>query len=137
MPEGARLPMPDFWSMLAREKYGLPEEWRWWHLSRIGDTASFFKDLPRDQVYSMMKGGVYKTLYRSGKRKGQINFKKPEEGTYRELVVTHKELDDYIAKWEQQTGFCGDCYGNGTDHWNRHCKKCDGTGKIRSTATAE
>lgn len=121
--------MPDFWSMLARKKYNLPDEWRWITLSRIGDDFFDIK-APRDQAYSMVKGAVYKTEYLSGKNKGKLNFKKPEPGTYREVVVSLKELDDFIVEWEKITGWCGECYGNKINVYKLPCEHCHQTGRI-------
>jgi hypothetical protein len=129
--------MPDYWSMLVRQRYALPEEWRWFSLEALGDYRQ-----PREHSASLIKGGVYKTLKQRGKNKGKPDIKKPEPGTYREVVVTFADFDAFCVKWERESGRCYDCYGNGDQccgsaiqpdgsvkHAYRTCVRCKGSGK--------
>ncbi|HEY3494770.1 MAG TPA: hypothetical protein VGK73_08800 [Polyangiaceae bacterium] len=84
---------------------------------------------------ALMEGGVPRLL-KSGKRKGQKTWRDCDE-TYC-VVVTQGEVAQEERDYEQTTGKCHACYGDGQEWagWNiyegtkyRQCKRCGGDGK--------
>lgn len=99
---------PDLWSMLARKKLGLSDKWRWLDLAVLDKTAS----TPRAQAQSLIKGAEPTgEVFKSGPRKGQVNWQKIVPGSERTLAVTFGEYDAFCAAWELETGLCADCGG--------------------------
>lgn len=121
----------DFWNLIAVRKHGCPEGWRWTSLETIDPNA------PRNKAQCLVTGAVYGTYVKSGKRKGDLNFKKPNPGTERRLVVSFAELDAFRDDWEKETGKCSDCGGCGRDAFSassgRPCRRCGGDGKARAS----
>ena len=121
---------PDFWNMIAVER-GMPEGWRWWSIQTIGDRKA-----PREHAAAMVKGGVPVARFASGKRKGEINWAKATSKA--EMVITFRDLDERMARWERETGNCKTCGGDGQElaGWSaaegsrtRECRRCKGSGK--------
>ena len=113
----------------AREMYRLHAEWQAVCWTAHGE---------RDSGYIELQGGVYRTRYERGKRKGQLNYSKPEPGTAATVSVTRAARDEWIARWEEETGFCSECSGtgwalHGWDHKKgncyRPCTRCNATGR--------
>lgn len=85
----------------------------------------------------LMEGGVYRTVLRSGKRKGRKNYSKPEPGTVHTIVISESDRLAFEAAWEAETGKCHQCTGtrvtikstgvSGTT-W-RTCRRCEGSGQ--------
>lgn len=126
--------LPDFWNMMARER-GVPDGWQWYRLE-VADTKA-----PRHQSASLVTGAVCTERFKSGKRKGDLNWAKRDKRTERTLVITFADFDAYMAAWERKTGVCIKCDGNGTrsvgwssteGHTLVHCSACDGTGAVAS-----
>lgn len=122
-------PFVDFWQLICEER-GVPLGWHWYSLEAIGDS--------RERGGVLVKGAICTTLYKSGVRKGQKNWTKRDRSTDREFLVTFREHDDFIARWERTTGMCSLCYGtgkrvgrvgvDGRDY--RDCYKCNATGRF-------
>ena len=75
-------------------------------------------------------------LLKSGKNKGFPNYRKVSERKV--FVITVAESKDIIEQYEDETGNCRDCMGDGktiakvsvyTETEYRECKRCAGTGK--------
>ena len=112
---------------VARRKVSGPEDWEVCGWEKIGAG----NDL-------VVEGGVPRLL-KAGAKKGQKTWR---DVPVQKAVVTSDELKAEHARYEAETGNCGDCYGKGevfaswsvtegTKH--RECKRCGGTGK-RPTA---
>jgi hypothetical protein len=116
----------DHMSAAAREKHGLPENWQWCSVDS--------HEQPED--YIRIEGAVYER-FRSGKRKGQTNFRKPLPGTERVVFVRDSEIKAWEARQEAATGKCMKCDGTGKEWagWSaaegsrfRECRRCNSTG---------
>lgn len=124
---------PDFYSMHARKILGLPDAWRWISLNAEDDG--------RGNFYTVMVGAIPDGVcFKSGKRKGEINWKFRHEE--RRLLLGHKEHAEFIRAWEVETGKCSKCGGSGQTmvRWTATdgaidgpCSACAATGKPRAT----
>lgn len=82
----------------------------------------------------VVEGGVPRLL-QAGPNKGQKTWRdRPRQ----QAVVTRAELDAEHARYEAETGKCGDCFGKGEvfASWSatdgtkyRTCKRCGGNGE--------
>jgi len=108
-----------------KELYDLPEEWTW----QRSDAMTF-------PGFWMLTGAVYAPC-KSGKRKGQPNWRKPLSPK-RTLLIAEDAHRAWTEEWSKRTGLCVRCTGDGAtlkswDHIKgatlRPCPKCDGTGK--------
>lgn len=113
----------DHMNTVAKRKVGGAEGWRYCRWERIGDGMNF-----------IVEGGVPRLL-KSGPRKGEQTWRDvPTQKT----VVTGEEMDAEHARYEADTGNCGDCGGTGEEFasWKagegtkmKTCGRCAGTGK--------
>lgn len=108
---------------LARRKVAGPEGWEVCGWERVGGG----NDL-------IVEGGVPRLL-KAGPKKGKKTWR---DVPTQKVVVTGAELEAEHARYEEQTGKCGDCYGHGEvfASWSvaegtkyRPCKRCGGTGE--------
>ena len=108
---------------VARRKVAGPEGWEVCGWERIGTG----NDL-------VVEGGVPRLL-KAGPKKGKKTWR---DVPVQKAVVTEAELKAEHARYEAETGNCGDCFGNGEvfASWSvsagvkhRPCKRCNGTGK--------
>lgn len=116
---------------VARRKVGGAAEWEYCRWERIGEG--------RDMI---VEGGIPRLL-KSGPLKGQKTWQgQPTQ----KAVVTGAEIDAEHARYEAETGKCGDCGGkwqvfarwskaNGTE--TKTCPRCGGTGEKPSNAVIE
>ena len=113
---------------VARRKVSGPDGWEVCAWERIGDTGDL-----------IVQGGVPRLL-KSGPRKGEKTWR---DGPVQKAVVTRAELDAEHARYEAETGKCGDCYGRGEvlKSWSaaeglkhRECKRCAGSGNAPTEA---
>lgn len=127
-PAGA----PDFWNLIAVEKFGCPPGWQWLELKAIGD------DLPREKCISMVRGAVCREAFKSGPRKGKRNIAKRDRSTERTFYVTFGDFDAFCLEWERREGRCHSCGGAGRMPWRvsvttgveyEVCRRCKGDGK--------
>lgn len=109
----------------AREKAGQGPEWAVYRWEAIPEAKG-----------SMLTGAVAPPL-KSGKSKGQPNWKKMDKTTERKVFISYQERDAFEAKWEAETGKCSQCEGKGqvSAGWSReegrtyrNCKACGGSG---------
>lgn len=118
----------------CRELYGFSKDWQVcaWHVK--GDGAGKYLELT---------GGIYPETYKSGKRKGQTNYRKPQ--TESMVSLANMAHEAWLVQWERETGYCAACEGTGHERagWNhikgccfRPCQKCDATGTAKQTAEA-
>lgn len=119
----------DFWNLIARER-GMPEGWCWFRLEVVDHR------LPRDEAASSVTGAVCTTVFKSGPRKGELNWAKRDGSTERTLIITFKELDARERQWESDTGKCCRCFGSGNDSFGK-CRRCGATGKAASCEKRE
>ncbi|MFP2898778.1 hypothetical protein [Corallococcus sp. 4LFB] len=112
----------DFWNLIAQRKRGVPEGWRWFSIQGKGHPA------PREQCTSIVTGAVCTATFKSGPRKGELNWAKRDRSTERELAIPFPEFDAFLLEWEAETGRCHNCYGNGRA-FDRVCYRCGGAGK--------
>jgi hypothetical protein len=110
---------------VARRKVGGAPEWECFRLERIG--------AERD---TLVEGGIPRTITR-GNRRGQKTWK---GGSAQKAVVTGAEIDAEHARYELDTGMCGDCFGRGyvcygwsIEHGSKSkpCPRCFGRGKSK------
>lgn len=108
---------------IARRKVSGPDGWEVCGWERIGGG----NDL-------VVEGGVPRLL-KSGPKKGKKTWR---DVPVQKAVVTSDELKAEHARYEAETGNCGDCYGKGEvfaswDHVEgtkyRKCERCGGTGE--------
>lgn len=120
----------------AREIYGLPSDWEAVVWTAEGEVAT---------GYLVLEGGVFKTPFLRGPRKGQTNLSKPEPGTQRTVSVPNPLHRDWLAQWERELGFCHRCSGTGyaLHGWNhklgtsyRTCTRCGASGNAPCVAEA-
>jgi len=132
----------DMHTIYMREHNDLPEGWRWTTMEVLDHEGK----KPRDWRYVKYTGAVYSTLISRGPRKGRDNLKKPDEGTFRVVVVDDQAFRAWLPTWEQQTGKCHVCQGSGqkwmgwsADNGHRYakCPRCDSTGHPRLTPARE
>jgi hypothetical protein len=112
---------------IGRRKVSGPEDWEVCAWERIGDG----NDL-------VVEGGVPRLL-KVGPRKGKKTWR---DVPLQKAVVTRDELEAEGARYEAETGNCGDCYGKGDVFagWSsaagteyRTCGRCNGSGKRPTT----
>jgi len=112
----------NYMNEVARRKVNGPDGWEICVWKRIGDGRDF-----------VVEGGVPRILTR-GPRKGRKRWDGPRLKT----VVTGAEIDAEHARYEAETGNCGDCGGKGEvfASWSvtdgtmmRPCQRCNATGK--------
>lgn len=123
----------DFSLLAVAAKAVLPEGWEIYQWETINI------DTPNEAI--KVDGTVMRALFVRGPRKGRKNFARRERDKDMSFIITRAEIQQAKAKWETETGFCGECYGNGDVAWSWHhqegtkfktCKKCSGTGKAQS-----
>lgn len=116
----------DWFGLIAKER-GCPESWRW-HQSEV-------KGESPHHVF-IVRGAVPGAVFERGKNKGKPNPAKYTDK--RELVITPDDMAAIRAKWEDETGKCHACYGEGktvasssVEHGRtyRDCKRCHATGR--------
>jgi hypothetical protein len=115
---------------VAKRKVSGPDEWEWCKWERIGEGNDF-----------VVEGGVPRLL-KSGPRKGEKTWKGVET---QKTVVTDAEIKAEHARYEQDTGNCGDCMGSGRvfARWSadngedyKPCSRCGSTGKAPGVENA-
>jgi hypothetical protein len=123
---------PNLYELHAREKAGLPQEWRLykWEL---------FPKAGPDFLYVQITGAVALTKYTKGPRKGRTNWS--QKSCQKTVILVRQEHEEWCREWERKTGKCQRCYGTGQSWagWNhltgdawRDCRKCNATGKAPS-----
>lgn len=131
VPEAARLRPPTF-IRCAIEKFGLPDAWREVTWEKKGFTP------PDNFRWLEIRGAVYPHVKTSGKYKGEIDWKRPEDGTEMTVSLKPSEIEEWLARWEVETGLCRHCEGTGFAFagWSRDngssyspCDDCGQTGK--------
>lgn len=107
--------------VVAREKVGITN-WK----------AYLWRVLDRNSGIFWLKGGVPKKI-QIGKRKGENNWRGVPTNV---VYVTKQECEAAYAKYEADTGNCGECLGGGKILRSAHingtriydaCPKCSGT----------
>jgi hypothetical protein len=93
-PAGWAAREPDDFDLIAHEVYGVRRDARWLQVETLGDC-----DTPREQTCFRLLMAVPPTVaYKSGPRKGQINWGKRDKSHDRELVVPFRDFDAFRAK---------------------------------------
>jgi len=134
IPEAAQDRLPT-WIQCLREKYRLPADWDFKVSTAKGKG---------DGEYFEVTGGVYNATFKSGPRKGEVNFRKPEPGTECTVVLPRVEYRKWLEKWEIDTSLCAPCTGSGfvthsfgaSGTTYRKCSKCGGTGLAKRREAA-
>lgn len=120
----------------ARELLKMPLNWK----------AFRFKRMPEDAVdttHTLVTGAVCLHVYASGPRKGGTNWSKRDPSTERSVIISDAESASYRLLWEETTGNCHKCGGDGqewtswhhiTGHAHAPCRRCNATGKSPATA---
>jgi hypothetical protein len=90
--------------------------------------------------------GAVASLKTKGKCKGSRNWKQLDKSTIATAYFTPEEHDAWLKTWEQKTGKCGACAGDGKEleKWSaqdgatyRNCRKCEGSGRPDGTRLPE
>lgn len=119
---------------LARERFGLPDDWKVMIWQVEGDYPNSWGQT--------VEGGVCPPKL-TGKHKGSPNWSKAT--MKRKLTVSDAELEAHIAAWEARTGLHAPCKGTGmrwigwgveTGARYAPCKKCEGLGVNPAIAKA-
>lgn len=115
---------PDIHSLVARKLYDMPDNWRPYRYEKIlGGTV--------------IDGAVCNAVYKSGPRRGEMNWKKLDKATIRKLVITDEQFAAGQQDYERSSGKCRDCGGDGKVcvRWSRvngneygPCRRCSGGG---------
>lgn len=123
-------PMPnttDLQSLYIQRQYGMPPGWEWCGLMQL--------DRNRPGLGVIVEGAV-PGVYKSGPRKGKKKW--PPRKECQTFTVLKTEMDAFLLEWEQETGLCHKCQGEGriirrifarSDDDYRTCPRCNGTGK--------
>ena len=101
----------DFWNLAAATHKGMAPGWQWYRAQAL-DSGEF-----------LLEGGICTERYKSGKRKGQLNWSKMQPESKRTIVLTKADYNASRVAWELNTGLCGDCQGSGI-YLQRDCKRC-------------
>lgn len=99
-----------------------------WHWYKIRSVGSF----------TIFNGAVCTILYKSGPKKGRLNWTTRDKSTEREIILTNGDIDRWRKAWSERTGKCLRCTGDGrmvirvsasegTSY--RECRLCLGTGE--------
>jgi hypothetical protein len=130
--EGQRF---DWINKYCREKFAVPDGWRWFSWSR--------KEFDKPHEYLLVSGAVCTAKIERGKRKGQTNWRLRDKATEATHVIRRSELEAFQHEWQALTGLCFECYGTGQewDGWsaaagNRYapCHHCKATGTFSAAA---
>jgi hypothetical protein len=119
----------DWFALIAADR-GMPENWRWSRSEVKGE---------KPNIVFLVEGAIPGGVFARGKNKGKHDPKKYTERA--EIVITHAELKARRERWEQETGRCSECFGDGTrctgstivngarEEVRSPCKRCSSTGK--------
>jgi hypothetical protein len=121
------MPSPNFYAMAARLAACLPPEWQPRHYQSCGP------------IGVELVGAEPIGTYKHGPRKGQPKF--PPEREWRSVFVSKEQIEQTKAAWQQETGLCARCGGDGqiiagiysTHTTYRACDVCNGTGRAVAT----
>ncbi len=106
---------------VARRKAGGSDAWEFCAWESVGEGGM------------IVEGGIPRLL-KAGPRKGKKTWR---DMPTQKVVVTAAEIDVEHARYEAETGKCGDCFGNGQKfaRWSqangvelKECGPCKGTG---------
>lgn len=97
-----------FRALAAIRKYGLPANWTFYRFEWLEDREPF--------LTMRLTGGVYLTTYKSGPRKGRPNYRKPEPGSERSVILTLPELHAELERYRAERGLCPNCFGTGMEY---------------------
>ncbi len=112
----------------AREMLNAPLGWDAYRFEAIGGIQTKLIEVT----------GAVAPLKIKGKYKGFPNWKKMDKATQATAYFTPEEHERWLRQWEQKTGRCSACGGDGKElaRWSaqegatyRACKKCDGAGR--------
>ena len=87
-----------------------------------------------------IKGAVYAVAFLKGPRAGETDYARPSAGTECSVDLPADFFADWLALWEEETGLCATCAGQGKTlyNWSKRggavmqpCEKCRGTGKLK------
>lgn len=115
-----KTPRPDVIGMISRRKLNLPDT----------HTVCGWRRIPDGLIVALREEFVKSR----GKNKGKPAWR----GQEHECYVSHTELEAETIAWEQSTGKCSTCGGDGVQAygWSRElgelrrpCSPCEGTGK--------
>jgi len=117
----------DHFTTAAKHLLGITSPtWHYKSIERVDKTCQ------RDLGFIVV--GSETTPYTKGPRKGCAKW----IGEESRVVVTRKDLDDQLGRFEATTGDCYECYGEGKYPWSvsttdgtqyKPCKRCGATGK--------
>lgn len=121
----------DWYEAYCRDRYSPPSDWQIYTWKANGE-----HDKPG--CFVLVEGAVFKHTISKGKRKGRLDFKKPEHGSKFIFSILVSDLDKFKVEWSTRTGKCHECYGTGQEWhgWNhktgnrfRDCRSCGASGK--------
>lgn len=85
---------PDDFDLIAHEVYGVRADARWIIVDTLGDGSS-----PRALTSFRLVMAVPPTVvFKTGPRAGTINWRKRDKSLDRELIVSFKDFDAFVAK---------------------------------------
>ena len=125
--------MNDLLTVHAREALGMPEEWQVYAWTCLPHCRSGQKDW---KATHFQVTGCIAPIITRGKNKGCHNWRKMDNTTIREFVVSIADHEVWKLNWERKTGKCYRCQGEGktiarmtaTEKTYRDCTRCKGTG---------
>lgn len=116
----------DFYNMTVIRIHGKPYEWEWCKLDSHNKPPGYFE----------IRGGVPVGKITRGKNKGRNKWPKNLDVIWLKFT----DIDETRKLWEQETGNCSKCYGEGktiesssvvTGKTYKPCVACEGSGKAR------
>jgi hypothetical protein len=122
----------DWYEAFCRDRYSPPAEWQIYSWRTNGEHG-------KPGCFVLVEGAIFKHTLLSGKRKGSINYKKPEPNSKASYPIMMTDLAKFKVEWSARTGKCHNCYGTGQEWhgWNhktgnryRNCTECKDTGLV-------
>jgi hypothetical protein len=121
----ARTKPPDLYNLAAQLLRGMPPDWRWCKLESINTPFGRF---------TQVTGAVPTGIYSHGSKKGRPKW--PAKRNCNVLQFSPAEIEQVRLKWEDETGKCSACGGDGQELFKisiegnsyHKCRRCGGTG---------
>lgn len=123
----------------AREYFGMGDSWHAHTFQAERNRA----DVTQTVYFRVV--GCIAPLITQGPRIGKPNFRKHEKGTERTAYFTPQQQEEWETGWEQRTGQCRACVGEGAQlvRWSRTegrktrpCERCGGIGIYQQPSTS-
>ena len=118
---------PDFYAIAAQKAHNLPKDWQ----------VRIYRSLYSLDAVDLV-GAVPIGYVKRGPRKGKPRF--PPLKDMNKVIISGDQLNQARSDWEQETGKCWKCEGEGIEAYIidrdgeqtlRKCQTCGGTGQAK------